>query len=364
MEPLRHLPAPALEQPLNYVDHIHTALVGCDAELCVREMNPAAEALFEISARHAQDRPLSALCLDDDAVVACARQALDKGHIVSAYDLPVVISPRHTVRVDLTVTPTRGVLEPVALLLEVTRADRFLSRAREEQRADRHAAGREILRGLAHEIKNPLGGLRGAAQLLDDELRERELREYTRIIIHEADRLRNLVDRIMGSYQPLAMQPLNIHEVLEHVRKLVQAEVREGLTVLRDYDPSLPAIQGDREQLIQVVLNIVRNAVEALDGRGEIRLRTRVIGARYIGKQWHHRALTVDIEDDGPGIEESLQDKVFYPMITTRPEGNGLGLSIAQDVIHRHGGTIELESQPGRTRFSLLLPWSAPDESP
>ncbi|MGA8261915.1 MAG: nitrogen regulation protein NR(II) [Arenicellales bacterium] len=360
MEPLRQTSPVTLAPARNYADHIQTALVGCDADLRVFEMNPAAEALFEVSARHAHGRPLAGLCLDSDSVVDCARQALEKDHTVSAYDLAVVIGSRKTARVDLTVTPVHGALEPLSLLLELTRADRFLSRAREEQRADRHAAGREILRGLAHEIKNPLGGLRGAAQLLDDELRDREQREYTRIIIHEADRLRNLVDRIMGSYRPIDPRPLNIHEVLEHVRKLVQAEGREGLSIIRDYDPSLPLIRGDREQLIQVVLNVMRNAVEALaeTTRGEIRLRTRVVEARYIGKQWHQRVLSVDVEDNGPGIPEELQDKVFYPMVTTRAEGNGLGLSIAQDVVHRHGGAIELESEPGRTRFSLLLPWS------
>lgn len=351
-----------VESPRNYADHIHTALLGCDDDLRVWEINPAAEALFEVSARHARGRPLTDLYLDGDAMADCARQALEKEHTVSAYELPVVIAPRKTLHVDLTVTPLRGDNGPVILLLELTRADRFLSRAREEQRADRQAAGREMLRCLAHEIKNPLGGLRGAAQLLDDELQDRELREYTRIIIHEADRLRNLVDRIMGSYRPIDRQPLNIHEVLEHVRKLVQAEVRESLTVIRDYDPSLPSIDGDRGQLVQAVLNIVRNAVEAMAGRGEIRLRTRVVGPRYIGKQWHHHVLRVDIEDDGPGIDETLQERIFYPMITTRPEGNGLGLSIAQDVVHRHDGTIELESQPGQTRFSLLLPWSRQED--
>lgn len=353
----------SLEASRSYVDHIQTALLGCDEALRVREMNPAAEALFDISARHARGRLLSDLVPDSDAIAECARQARDREHIVSAYDLAVVVAPRKTVRVDLTVTPLGSGAEPATLLLELVRADRFLSRAREEQRADRHAAGREMLRGMAHEIKNPLGGLRGAAQLLDDELQEREQREYTRIIIHEADRLRNLVDRIMGSYRPIDTRPLNVHEVLEHVRKLVQAEVREGLTVVRDYDPSLPPIRGDREQLIQVVLNIVRNAVEALEGQGEIRFRTRVVGPRYIGRQWHLHVMTVDIEDNGPGVDESLQDRIFYPMITTRPEGNGLGLSIAQDVIHRHGGTIELESRPGRTRFSLLLPWSKDDST-
>lgn len=348
------------DRPRNYADHIQTALVGCDAQLHVGDMNPAAEALFEVSASHAHGRPLSGLYLDGEALAVCVRQALEKDHTVSAYDLPVVIGSRKTVRVDLTVTPLRGTFEPLSLLLELTRADRFLSRAREEQRADRHAAGREILRGLAHEIKNPLGGLRGAAQLLDDELRDREQREYTRIIIHEADRLRNLVDRIMGSYQPIATQRLNIHEVLEHVRKLVQAEGRQNLSIIRDYDPSLPLIRGDREQLIQATLNILRNALEALEGvaHAEVRLRTRVVEARHIGKQWHQRVLSVDIEDNGPGIPEELQDKVFYPMITTRAGGNGLGLSIAQDVVHRHGGSIELDSTPGRTRFSMILPWS------
>lgn len=354
-------PAMSVEASRSYVDHIQTALLGCDGELRVREMNPAAEALFDISARQARGRALSELVADSDAIAECARQARDREHIVSAYDLPVVVAPGKLVRVDLTVTPLGSGADSAALLLELVRADRFLSRAREEQRADRHAAGREMLRGMAHEIKNPLGGLRGAAQLLDDELQDREQREYTRIIIHEADRLRNLVDRIMGSYRPIDTRPLNVHEVLEHVRKLVQAEVREGLTVVRDYDPSLPPIRGDREQLIQVVLNIVRNAVEALQGQGEIRLRTRVIGPRYIGRQWHLHVMTVDIEDNGPGVDEALQDRIFYPMITTRPEGNGLGLSIAQDVVQRHGGAIELESQPGRTRFSLLLPWSKED---
>jgi len=340
-----------------YTDHMHTALLACDAGLRVQEMNPAAEALFEISARHGHGRRLEELCLDAQAIAACARQVLDKAHTVSAHDLSLALAPQKPVRVDLTVTPLRGDKAPLKLLLELTRTDRLLSRDREAQRADRHAAGREILRGLAHEIKNPLGGLRGAAQLLDAELSDREQREYTRIIIHEADRLRNLVDRIMGSYQPIQPRLLNIHEILEHVRKLTQAEVREGLTLTRDYDPSLPAIQGDQEQLTQAVLNIVRNAVEAMSGRGEIRLRTRVAEPRHIGKQWHPRLLGVEIQDDGPGVDDTLQDSIFYPMVTTRPEGGGLGLSIAQEVMHRHGGNIELESRPGNTRFSLLLPW-------
>jgi two-component system, NtrC family, nitrogen regulation sensor histidine kinase GlnL len=349
--------------PLAYVDHINTALIACDAHLRVLDINPAAEALFEISARHILGCELTELFLDAGAVTDSARQALAREHTVSAYELAVAVAPGREVRVDLTVSPVGGALGPVALLLEFVRADRLMSRAREEHRADRYAAGREILRGLAHEIKNPLGGLRGAAQLLDEELRDREQREYTRIIIHEADRLRNLVDRIMGSYRPINPEPLNIHEVLEHVRRLLQAEVREGLTFVRDYDPSLPLVRGDREQLIQVVLNIVRNAVEALDGRGEIVLRTRVVAPRYIGKQWHHHVLTVDIEDNGPGVDPELQDRIFYPMVTTRAEGNGLGLSIAQDVIHRHGGAIELDSCPGRTCFSLLLPWSRDESS-
>ncbi|MFL6653161.1 MAG: nitrogen regulation protein NR(II), partial [Sulfurifustis sp.] len=197
---------------------------------------------------------------------------------------------------------------------------------------------------------------RGAAQLLERELIPKGLKEYTRIIIHEADRLRNLVDRMIGPHQPLARQPVNIHSVLEHVRLLLLAEVPGGLSIERDYDPSMPEFVGDTEQMIQAVLNIVRNAVQALDGRGRIVLRTRIERSFTIGPKRHRLVLRAEIEDNGPGIPADLLDHIFYPMVTGRTGGSGLGLSIAQDIVTKHGGLIECESRPGRTVFILYVP--------
>jgi two-component system nitrogen regulation sensor histidine kinase GlnL len=228
--------------------------------------------------------------------------------------------------------------------------------ARDENMLDRQAANRAVMRGLAHEIKNPLGGLRGAAQLLERELPDKSLKEYTRIIIHEADRLRNLVDRMMGPHQPLKKKPVNLHEILEHVRKLMLVEVPVGLTLERQYDPSLPEFKGEPEQLIQAVLNIVRNSAEAIEYKGVIHLRTRIERSFTIGQKRHRLVLRTDIEDNGPGIPEEIREHIFYPMVTAKPGGTGLGLSIAQDIVTKHGGLIECDSRPGLTVFSIYLP--------
>lgn len=220
-------------------------------------------------------------------------------------------------------------------------------------------ASRELIRGLAHEIKNPLGGLRGAAQLLEGELANPEHREYTQVIIREADRLQNLVNRLLGPNRPPDKCALNIHEVVEHVRQLVTAELPPHLHILRDYDPSIPSVHGDREQLIQVLLNIVRNGMQALqsrDGRGFITLRTRTQRQVTIGAVRHRLAIRIDIEDDGPGVPAEMIDRIFYPMVTSRPEGSGLGLPIAHYLVRRHDGMIECRSQPGETVFSIYLP--------
>jgi two-component system nitrogen regulation sensor histidine kinase GlnL len=217
---------------------------------------------------------------------------------------------------------------------------------------------RAVIRGLAHEIKNPLGGVRGAAQLLARQLPNEELSEYTRIIIREADRLRDLVDRLLGPNRQLDMQPLNIHEILEHVRNLIAAESDNRVTIARDYDPSLPDFSCDRAQLIQTVLNIMRNALQAAANPRdcEILLRTRSQRQFTVGAQVHRLACRVDIIDNGPGIPTELQPSVFAPMVTGRADGTGLGLSIAQSIIHLHGGVLECESSPGNTRFTFFLP--------
>lgn len=211
------------------------------------------------------------------------------------------------------------------------------------------------MRGLAHEIKNPLGGLRGAAQLLEQELTDKALKEYTRIIIHEADRLRNLVDRMIGPYQPLKHHPINVHEVLEHVRRLMLVEVPVGLSIERNYDPSLPPLMGDREQLIQAVLNIVRNSVQAMNHQGTVRLRTRIERQLTIGNKRHRLALRVEIEDNGAGIPEELQEHIFYPMVTGRADGTGLGLDRAGH--HQQARRADrIQQPPAADHFTIYLP--------
>jgi two-component system nitrogen regulation sensor histidine kinase GlnL len=234
---------------------------------------------------------------------------------------------------------------------------------REERVHDQARANKELVRNLAHEIKNPLGGIRGAAQLLGMELEgKRELTEYTQVIIAEADRLQVLVDRLLAPHrQAQKVADVNIHEVCERVRALVLAEHPRGLAVIRDYDTSLPEFRGDREQLIQVVLNIARNACEALaeriaDGDARLVLRTRVNRQVTIGKQRWRLALELHVEDNGPGVPEAIRDRIFYPLVTGREGGSGLGLTLAQTFVQQHQGTIECDSAPGRTVFTVLIP--------
>jgi two-component system nitrogen regulation sensor histidine kinase GlnL len=213
-----------------------------------------------------------------------------------------------------------------------------------------------MIRQLAHEIKNPLGGIRGAAQLLERQLVDDELTEYTDVVISETDRLAALVDTLLGPGGPSDKQPVNVHELLEYVVRLIEAEETQKLTFVRDYDPGLPLIDLDRDQIVQAFLNLVRNAAAALDGQGTITLRSRAVTNFTIGNKRHRVIASIEIEDDGPGIPSDLQDSVFYPLVTSRPEGTGLGLPAAQELLSRHGGLIEFESRPGRTVFFIRVP--------
>jgi two-component system nitrogen regulation sensor histidine kinase GlnL len=223
-------------------------------------------------------------------------------------------------------------------------------------------ANRELIRNLAHEIKNPLGGIRGAAQLLEHELSDRpELKEYTEVIQEEALRLQSLVDRLLAPHRRHVRSEINIHEVLERVRSIALAEYPQGLVIRRDYDTSLPHMVADKEQLIQVVLNIVKNAVQAMKAKGEVILRTRVARQVTLARKRHVLALKLQIVDNGPGIPEEIRDHIFYPLVTGRAEGTGLGLTLAQAYVHQHGGSIEFESRPGQTCFTVMLPFSNTD---
>lgn len=242
------------------------------------------------------------------------------------------------------------------LLVEVTDVTRRNQISRENALLIQHGAGRQMVRQLAHEIKNPLGGIRGAAQLLARELIDAGQREYTDVVISETDRLASLVDTLLGPGGPPNKEPTNIHELIEYVVRIVEAEDNKSLTFHRDYDPGLPLINLDRDQMVQAILNLLRNAAIALDGQGSITLRSRAVMNYTVGDIRHRVIASIEIEDDGPGIPEDLQDSIFYPLVTSRQEGTGLGLPAAQELISRHGGLIEFESRPGRTIFKLRIP--------
>lgn len=254
--------------------------------------------------------------------------------------------------------------EAESLLVEMTDVTRRSKISRENALLVQHGAGRQMIRQLAHEIKNPLGGLRGAAQLLERQLENQELREYTNVIISEADRLAGLVNTLLGPGGPPNKHPLNVHELLEYVVRLVETDKGEEIKFVRDYDAGLPSIALDRDQMVQAILNVMQNAAAALDGRGNITLRTRAIMNFTIGNVRHPVVASIEIEDDGPGIPGDLQDSVFYPLVTSRADGTGLGLPVAQELISRHGGLIEFESRPGRTIFQLQIPLAVTEVEP
>lgn len=253
-------------------------------------------------------------------------------------------------------------LDDAALLIEMADVTRRSKISRENALLIQHGAGRQMIRQLAHEIKNPLGGIRGAAQLLEKELGDRELTEYTDVVISETDRLAGLVDTLLGPGGPPNKQPVNVHELIEYVVRIIEAEdPNKKISFRRDYDPGLPMIALDRDQMIQALLNLVRNAVTALDGLGTIMLRSRAVTNFTIGDTRHSVIASIEVEDDGPGIPFDLQDSVFYPLVTSRPDGTGLGLPGAQELLSRHGGLIEFESRPGRTVFFVRVPINQAD---
>lgn len=256
--------------------------------------------------------------------------------------------------VDCRVSPVA--IDNATLLVEINDVTRRTQISRENALLIQHGAGRQMIRQLAHEIKNPLGGIRGAAQLLERQFEDDEQREYTDVIISETDRLAGLVDTLLGPGGPPNKKPVNIHELVEYVLRIIEAEQPTRLDIRRDYDPGLPEIPLDRDQMVQAFLNLVRNAAAALNGQGKITLRSRAVTNFTIGDIRHRVIASIEIEDDGPGIPYDLQDSVFYPLVTSRPEGTGLGLPAAQELISRHGGLIEFDSRPGRTIFYVRIP--------
>lgn len=337
------------------LDNLATAVVCLDSELKLLSLNPAAEALFGVSARQVAGLPVTRGLPALAPERARLRQALALNAAYTERELRLAQPGGEAITVDCAMTPFVRA-GSAALLLEFGARDRQLRISRDGQLRAQNRANREMLRGLAHEIKNPLGGLRGAAQLLAREVADARLHEYTAVIIREADRLRNLVDAMLGPRQPPRFAPMNLHQALEHVRSLLAAELPPGVVVTRDYDPSIPELIGDREQLIQLFLNLAGNAAQALGAAGSIVLRTRAQRLFTIAGVQHRLVARVDVADDGPGIDPDFLAQVFLPMVTSRPDGSGMGLPIAQTLAQLHGGLIECESAPGATVFSVFLP--------
>ncbi|MHB1373534.1 MAG: nitrogen regulation protein NR(II) [Thauera sp.] len=341
--------------PFAGLDLLSSAVVLVDGRLAIRYINPGAENLFAASQRKLLGQPLERLLGNPPGLGAALDNALRTNWSYTGQDITVQRGDAEPIRLDCTVTPveTAG----VRLLLEFRPIDAQLRVAREEQLLHQQQANRELIRNLAHEIKNPLGGIRGSAQLLQHELDDPQLREFTDVIIAEADRLQDLMNRLLSSHCTMRPAALNVHDVLERVRRLILAEF-PALDIRRDYDLSLPELTADREQLIQAVLNIVRNAAQALDGHGEIHLRSRIARQVTLAKRRYKLALELQVIDNGPGIPEEIRDRIFYPLVSGRDGGSGLGLSLAQSFIEQHQGMIEVDSRPGYTCFSILLPIS------
>ena len=336
------------------LDLLTTAVVVLDGDLKVMYLNPAAETVFALSQRNVTGHPFAELFINGRIFGQKLFQALADMRGFVDQELTLTRPGYEPLHLNCVVTPVD--LSTAALLIEFRHIEQQLRIERETQRLTQHEANRELIRNLAHEIKNPLGGIRGSAQLLERELDRPELREYTQVIIKEADRLQVLMDRLLTPHRRPHVGAVNIHEVCERVRTLILAEFPEGIQIVRDYDTSLPDLHGDREQLIQAVLNVARNAAQAMNGKGTIELRTRVARQVTLAKTGHKLALELQVVDNGPGIPAAIQDRIFYPLVSGRQGGSGLGLTLAQTFVQHHHGVIEVESEPGRTCFRIMLP--------
>ena len=340
----------------HYLEFLATGVVLLDADLHIQALNLSAENLLDVSASRALGSALEELLDESNEWYPLLHQAIAENYPMVRRAIPLTTRTGHERTVDITLSPISGKLKSGCLLVELNMVDRLQAISRDESEWQAQATLKEIMKGVAHEVKNPLGGIRGAAQLLAGELGNPDLQEYTDIIISEVDRLHTLVDRMMGPRERMESEPTNIHEITEHVRQLIEAEAKGGLEIERDYDPSLPEFSADGGQLTQAVLNLVRNAWQACGEGGQISLRTRVLRQFTVGGSRYKLVCALQVIDDGPGVSEELLPRLFLPMVTGNAKGTGLGLSIAQRIANQHGGLIQVQSEPGNTCFTLLLP--------
>lgn len=333
-----------------------TAVIVLDAELKIQYLNPAAEALLIKSFNKLFNLPLIEAIPHSTLDPARLMQVIESGQEFSDGDVSVQLGDHFKFTAEVTASATEFNHQP-HVLLELKRVDQQKQISAEAFQQQQWESARDLIRGLAHEIKNPLGGLRGAAQLLTKELNS-EQQEYTAMIIEQADRLRNLVDRLLGPNQLPKMEVQNIHLVLEKVSQLVAFDNEKNIRIIRDYDPSIPDIAFDADKLQQAILNIVNNAVQVIEPGSSITLKTRVASNQTINGKRVRLTVVISIIDYGPGIPEDIQDTIFYPMVSGRSNGTGLGLAISQTLVNQHKGKLSCSSRPGRTEFTLLLPIS------
>ena len=345
------------------LEHLATAVILLNPQLAVTYANSSAETLFAFSANQIHGLHIHDVFLNCDILQMAVTQAVQMQSPFREHEFILTTLRGHTTVVTCTATPISAALHqtPVDMMvLEFVQMEQQLRIAREERMLIQQQANSELLRNLAHEIRNPLGGLRGAAQLLEFELPQPGLKEYTQVIIKEADRLQSLMDRLLTPHRVPKYESTKIHEVLERVRSLLLAESPNHIRVVRDYDTSLPELMGDREKLIQAVLNIARNAAQAMQQHftedATITFRTRAERQITLAKKRYRVGIHLEIIDNGPGIPAGIKERIFYPLVSGREGGTGLGLALAQTFITQHHGMIDCESQPGKTVFHILLP--------
>lgn len=349
--------------PARLLDGLTTSVVLVDRTQTVIALNVAAEILFGVSRNHARGRAVGDLLRHGEQFLALIERAFCRWQPYSLRELTITPAANtESLVVDCNVSPFEDLGDMSTLLIELSDATQHQRMSRETALLTQIGGSRAMIRQLAHEIKNPLGGLRGAAQLLDRQLPDPVMREYTSVIIAEADRLATLVDALLGPGHAPRRESTNVHEVLQHVGYLLAASAPPGVVIERDYDPSLPRMRIDRNQIIQAMLNLGRNALEAVADGGRIVLRTRALTNVSIGTRRHRLVASIQFEDNGPGVPESLRDTLFYPLVTGREGGTGLGLAVAQDLVNRHDGLIEFTSRPRQTTFTILLPFESSDD--
>lgn len=343
--------------PKKLFDYLDSAILCIDANNQTCQINSTAEELFEMSETSLLGTPLTSVILNaQETIVRSLRYVIQTNQPITEREAQFVLINGKKVIVDYSIKPMNELQNEVRYLLEISPITRHIQIAKDEQAHTQIQAAAQLTRGMAHEIKNPLGGIRGAAQLLASEINSPDLKEYTDVIISETDRLTKLLNNMLGPNKALEKQPVNILEVLEHIRQILMSACKKDIYFKRDYDPSIPEFSADKDQLIQAFMNIARNATQAIEHQGTVTFQTRILNQHTIGIHKYPTVLQISITDTGSGIDEEVANNLFLPMVTSKQNGSGLGLPISQKIIMEHGGIIQFVQSDDSTSFNTLLP--------